>query len=75
MQRIPRTFYDDHVLGRDLPAPPIIKEDRRHYWIDTLDANMAELIDDARFYADPDGPEGTWIKRAAVALLSALEVI
>jgi hypothetical protein len=52
--RIPKIFYDDHV-GRECPAPPILRETNRHYWIDTTHADYAELINDAEFYEDIQG--------------------
>jgi hypothetical protein len=72
--RIPKTFYDDHVVQRDLPAPPTIKETKSHYWIDTDHEDMAELLSDAQHYASPDGPDADtrWIKTAATALLKAV---
>jgi hypothetical protein len=54
--RIPKGFYDDHVSGRDLPAPPVVSETKRHYVIDADHEAAADLLDDARFYASPDGP-------------------
>ena len=54
--RIPKVFYDDHSTGRDLPAPPILHVLARHYVIDTDHPDAAELLDDAEFYCDPDGP-------------------
>lgn len=54
--RIPRSFYDDH-LDRDLPAPPPVRETKRHVWIETTHPDMEELVNDAEFYADPWGPD------------------
>jgi len=50
LTRIPKAFYDDHVGCRDLPAPTILKENSRHYWIDRDHPDCAELISDAEFY-------------------------
>ena len=71
--RIPRAFYDDHE-ERQLPTPPAIRETKRHVWIDPTHPDMAELLDDAKFYADPWGPDGApHVTRAAKAMLAALK--
>lgn len=69
--RIPRAFYDDHV-ARDLLAPPELNRTGRHVWIDTAHPAMSELLSDARFYADPYGPDTPGLRAAAKALLKAL---
>lgn len=48
---IPKRFLDDH-LERDLPTPEIVRETSFYYFIASSDPAMAELIDDARHYAD-----------------------
>ncbi len=51
--RVPRLFIDDHI-DRELPTPELTHEvggSARQYVIDTDDPNLAELIDDARYYA------------------------
>jgi hypothetical protein len=71
---IPKGFYDDHTVGRDLPAPPIIKKTSRHYQIDGDHPDMAELVADAEFYADPWGPDqAPHVVLAAIAMLRALK--
>ena len=73
--RIPTLFYDDHVFGRELPAPPPIKTTKQHIWIDTKHPDFAELMHDAKHYADPQGwGLGVWTTygRAARALLVAV---
>ena len=50
--RIPKTFYQDHV-DRDLPAPPIVRETKRHYWIDATSEHVDELLSDASHHGDP----------------------
>jgi hypothetical protein len=50
--RIPKAFYDDHVKGRDLPAPPVLRATSRHYWIDMDHEDMGEFVNDAEFYVD-----------------------
>lgn len=69
--RIPKGFYEDHG-DRALPTPVAVKETGRHVWIDRSDPDMAELVNDAEFYADPWGPETPGLRLAARALLKAL---
>jgi len=69
---IPKGFYDDHVM-RELPAPPVVKENARRYIIDSTHPDMAELVDDCAFYCHPHGPEmGSW-KSAAFGLRRTLQ--
>lgn len=71
--RIPQRFVYDHQ-DRGLPTPTIEHENASHYWIRKDAPEMAELINDAEFYADPSGPdEAPHIVRAAKALLRALK--
>ena len=53
--RIPKYFYHDHI-DRDLPAPPVIRKTKRHYWVERSHPDFAELINDAEYYAHPFGP-------------------
>lgn len=55
--RIPTAFYDDHTQ-RDLPAPPVMWKTTRHYVIDADHPDASELLEDAEFYSDVDGPIG-----------------
>ena len=48
--RIPQRFYDDHV-DRDLEAPGIVRETKRHYFIDATSEHLEELLSDAEYYA------------------------
>lgn len=50
--RIPAGFYYDHTETRDLPAPPVIRKIGKSIEIDSDHPDMAELINDARFYAE-----------------------
>ena len=50
--RIPKMFYIDHV-DRDLPAPEIVRETKRHYFIDAKSEHLSEFLADAEFYWDP----------------------
>jgi hypothetical protein len=48
--KIPKRFYDDHC-ERDLPAPDVVRETNRHYWIDAESEHLAELLSDADSYS------------------------
>ncbi|WP_415907114.1 hypothetical protein [Oleiharenicola sp. Vm1] len=50
-------FLRDHA-DRELPTPAIVREDRRRAWLSIDDPHLDELLSDADFYADPDGPAG-----------------
>lgn len=69
--RIPKRFLDDH-LGRDLPTPKMVRKTSFHYFIASGDPAMAELIEDARHYADglDEAPRG--IVLSARATLRAI---
>jgi hypothetical protein len=73
--RIPKVFYNDHV-ARDLPAPPIERKTRRHYYIDCDHPHIGELEDDAVHYSDAttwgNGIEQGGIERSARATLNAI---
>lgn len=72
--RIPDRFYYDH-LHRGLPTPEVQHQTKAFTWIKRDDPAIGELIDDARYYADKDGPDmGPNLRPAAVALLKALGV-
>ena len=71
MRKIPAAFYYDYV-DRELPAPPVLKRLGSSVWIDTNDPRLADLVADAQFYADEDGPDKNWYTRAAKSLLRAL---
>ena len=74
--RIPRKFYDDHC-ERDLPAPALIwgAPFAKQYIIAKDDPNLPELINDAEYYADANGPDMAppGLKQAAIALLKAVD--
>lgn len=70
--KITKRFYIDHV-ERELPSPDIIRETKRHLYIDaTENEKMAELRGDAEFYAEPyvDGCLG--LVSSARALLKVI---
>ena len=48
--RIPQRFFDDHE-ERDLPAPEVVKWNKKHYWIDANSEYLYELLSDASHYA------------------------
>jgi hypothetical protein len=54
--RIPERFYTDH-LERDLDAPDDIGEDKRYAIVRSDDPALPELLNDAEFYAHPNGPD------------------
>lgn len=68
--RIPTVFYRDHE-ERDLPTPTVIRVMRRQLVIRLEDPHTAELLDDARFYADPYGPSEISIGLRASARATA----
>jgi len=71
--QIPKGFYIDH-FDRDLPAPPVIKETTRHYFIDTTDDNeedFKELCSDTEFYCTPDHFENCY-RNPALALRKSI---
>lgn len=70
--KITKRFYIDHV-ERDLPAPDIIRETKRHLYIDaTENEKMKELRADAEFYAEPN-VDGCWeLVYSARALLKVI---
>ena len=71
--KFPLAFYTDHC-ERDLPAPPPVAETKTHVWLDMLHPDFQELIDDAKHYADADGPDGApHVTRAAKAFLRVVE--
>ena len=53
--KVPACFYDDHD-SRDLPTPRVISRTSRTVTVAVDDANLAELLNDAEYYADRDGP-------------------
>lgn len=70
--RIPQKFFVDHS-ERDLPTPEIVKETKVHYYIKKDDPAWAELVDDARHYADPRATDCQhWLRTAAHHLLVAM---
>ena len=71
--RIPKRFFDDH-RERDLDTPTIARETKAHYFISADDPAVAELRDDAAYYAAEHGPDllPPGLKASARATLIAL---
>jgi predicted amidohydrolase YtcJ len=55
--RVPKRFYQDHI-ERECPAPPIVRETKRHLFVNGESPHCAELLNDARYYTDMD--DGNW---------------
>jgi hypothetical protein len=55
---LPARFWGDHS-ERDLPAGQVLKiaKDSRRVKIECDVPTLAEILDDARHYASPDGPD------------------
>lgn len=68
---VPGRFLQDHE-ERALPTPEYRKW-RGYFVLDTEDANFAELVDDAKYYANDVDACAPGLKRAARALLAAIE--
>jgi hypothetical protein len=70
--RIPQKFFVDHS-ERDLPTPTVVKETKSHFFIKRDDPAWAELVDDARHYADPRATDCEhWLRMAAHRILIAM---
>jgi hypothetical protein len=54
--RIPERFYTDH-LERALDTPVDIGDNARYAIVRSDDPALAELLNDAEFYAHPSGPD------------------
>ena len=51
--RIPKVFYDDHVSVLCLPAPCLVKQTKRHYWISKEETpELKELRANATWYVE-----------------------
>ena len=53
--KVPACFFDDHD-SRELPTPREINRTSRTVTVAANDLNLAELLNDAEYYADRDGP-------------------
>lgn len=54
--RLPNRFYDDHY-DRSLPTPEEVRTTQRHVFVRVNDPALPHLLDDARYYAHPYGPD------------------
>lgn len=77
--RIPKRFLDDHA-ERDLDTPKIERSTSTHYWVNTEDPALDELVSDAEHYAEGgvstiDFPHLLGIVASAKATLRALRSI
>lgn len=71
--KFPLAFYADHC-ERELPAPPPVAENKTHGWLDMHHPDFQELVNDAKHYADGDGPDDARdVTRAAKAFLRVVE--
>jgi hypothetical protein len=69
--RLPRQFFYDHK-ERDLPTPEILHLTIAYVFVDGDDPAIGELINDAEYYADPNGANGgSALRRSAIATISA----
>lgn len=71
MIRLPKRFMDDHS-ERDLPTPEVVRETKTHYYVDPLDPNLPELLDDAKYYAEDVDCVPAGIVASARATVAAL---
>ena len=70
-------FYSDH-LDRGLPTPKAVRWLKHSVEIETDDKEaMLELLNDARYYADPYGPDSEYsvkvLKPSAKRVIAAIE--
>lgn len=71
--RLPLVFYDDHE-ARDLDTPEAVKRTGSHVWVRDNDPALPELLSDARYYADPFGPDmSLGFKSSARATINAIQ--
>jgi hypothetical protein len=72
--RLPATFYYDHQ-DRDLPTPYPVHTTKRHVYVAADDADLLELLSDARHYASDQGwdPSLRGLQASARATIKAIE--
>lgn len=74
--RIPRKFFEDHE-ARLLPTPDVIRYGKTWVEIRVGGPEFDELLDDARYYSDPFGPDeigdGGGLIRSAKATVRRIE--
>lgn len=75
--RVPAKFYQDHDERECEPFCEPVKRSSRYVWLRPDDPGLAELLDDARHYADEFGPDELGgdgsLKRSAAATVRAIE--
>lgn len=76
--RVPARFYDDHDERGCEPFCSPTKRTARYVYIAADDPGLAELLDDARHYADTDGgpcgyADERALQRSAAATVRAIE--
>lgn len=75
--RVPARFYQDHDERGCEPFCEPVKQSSRYVWLRRDDPGLAELLDDARHYADEFGPDELGgdggLKRSAAATVRAIE--
>lgn len=75
--RVPAKFYQDHDERGCEPFCEPVKRSSRYVWLSPDDPGLAELLDDARHYADEFGPDELGgdgsLKRSAAATVRAIE--
>jgi hypothetical protein len=77
--RVPAKFYDDHDERDCEPYCNPVKRSSRFVWLRLDDEGLAELLDDARHYAergqfgDEWGAENGGLVRSAAATVKAIE--
>lgn len=71
---LPRYFYWDHH-ERDLPTPKMLIGNRAHIIVAADDPALQDLLDDAKHYASPNGPDQLppGLKSSARATVRAIE--
>lgn len=72
--RLPWRFFVDHD-ERALPTPEIVRSTKAHAFVSVDDPALSELLDDARHYAHPYGPDNCplGIIASAKATVKAIE--
>lgn len=72
---LPPRFYQDHE-DRDLPSGTVLRRTARKVLVRCSDEELAEIEDDAKYYADANGPDGEGLeglKRSAKATIEAIK--
>lgn len=73
--RLPQKFFTDH-WERALPTPEVVRETKSHVFVRADDPALPELLNDAEYYAHPNGPDADWLgglKASARATVRAIK--